>query len=718
MLYTVSSYRVIAIIMLVSLLTASSYYLSIEDIDAQFGAIVYVANLFLQILFAYALLPLIGDKASEIILKIKSQSLNGQTKGVVNYFKDISSSLRLFERDSALENDERQEIKGYIEWFESRSPESRNETADSKSQDLPHYEWRDLARIIAQVMVIMKDDSNYFCDKGEIEKNTAEKVKAVKDIAHAKLFNALLWDIFAFTTKTVLLFVIMVVTNWAVSATFGLSELKFYVFLSWLAASIIVCRIFFSLFDFLINRYTEETKSKLDDLLVSSVNVIIVLLLGSGALLILDGKLPAHLSAEMTVIYSYLESPVYKIFVTIVVAIILCSLWQKILMRFLRKLALRTEQEHDDAFVDLLNWLGILVIIIIAGGAVAVILYDVAVGSNGADDKSAVLLPYSIFASVTLAIIGFSAQESLKILMHGIILQIDRPFNNGERLVLETGEICDVRSTGVRATKLYNVLENTEITMPNVLLNTRSVTNISRPNLQLRLQIPMYVSLANTDSRARTGIINTIEKIMIHIAYEHDEVSKLCIDVTTENEDYQTAYEKIVNQKRVALKDRKSIVECLNDIKLYYNDNKREITTKTSGTYKSREDDMIKAIYDNVILLKNARKNKYLTTVDSSSTCIDNIVESYLDLSRSIYAARDEHGINHSDINQLINELQREPVVFSEVHASELGQPYAKITLNCFTTHLERRHEVAHMLNKSIEEQVALHSYMQIPSTK
>lgn len=54
-------------------------------------------------------------------------------------------------------------------------------------------------------------------------------------------------------------------------------------------------------------------------------------------------------------------------------------------------------------------------------------------------------------------------------------------------------------------------------------------------------------------------------------------------------------------------------------------------------------------------------------------------------------------------MDELLNELSREPTVHSEYGVTATGRLYAKISLHCFAAHLERRYQVIHTLNKSIE---------------
>ena len=73
--------------------------------------------------------------------------------------------------------------------------------------------------------------------------------------------------------------------------------------------------------------------------------------------------------------------------------------------------------------------------------------------------------------------------EFLVNFISGIYLQVDRPFDHGEQIVLPKlkGKDYEIRQIGNRITNLYIVDEHTEVSMPNTNMADITIRNISQP---------------------------------------------------------------------------------------------------------------------------------------------------------------------------------------------------------------------------------------------
>jgi small-conductance mechanosensitive channel len=136
-----------------------------------------------------------------------------------------------------------------------------------------------------------------------------------------------------------------------------------------------------------------------------------------------------------------------------------------------------------------------------------------------------VIITYIFVGTLITAIIGYVSRESLDSFFAGITLRINPSFELGDRIILEgqpEKRICDVREIGLRNVRLYDIMSNTEIFVPNRKLSGMIITNVSRPDLELRIQIPVML-------RGGEGSLSEAEWILIYIAYEEPEVDQALV---------------------------------------------------------------------------------------------------------------------------------------------------------------------------------------------
>lgn len=88
--------------------------------------------------------------------------------------------------------------------------------------------------------------------------------------------------------------------------------------------------------------------------------------------------------------------------------------------------------------------------------------------------------------------IGLAAQDTLSNMIAGFALMLDRPFTIGERIQLSTGEVGDVETIGIRATRIRTIGE-TLLVIPNSLLVKDRVLNMSRPGRHIAASVDVAV---------------------------------------------------------------------------------------------------------------------------------------------------------------------------------------------------------------------------------
>lgn len=115
-------------------------------------------------------------------------------------------------------------------------------------------------------------------------------------------------------------------------------------------------------------------------------------------------------------------------------------------------------------------------------------------------------------------VISMAAQDTLANFFSGLHILLDQPFREGDVLQLESGEVCRVERIGMRSTTLYHFENHQQIIAPNNDLATNRIVNMSYPDSQHRLVVPVGVAYGTDLEEAK--------QIVYEIAMEVDEVIK------------------------------------------------------------------------------------------------------------------------------------------------------------------------------------------------
>ena len=88
-------------------------------------------------------------------------------------------------------------------------------------------------------------------------------------------------------------------------------------------------------------------------------------------------------------------------------------------------------------------------------------------------------------------IIGFATKDILANFFSGIVLLIDTPFQFGDVLKFETGELGILQRIGLRVTQIYQFETHTEAYIPNSVLQAQKIVNVSRPIEPIYYSVPI-----------------------------------------------------------------------------------------------------------------------------------------------------------------------------------------------------------------------------------
>jgi MscS family membrane protein len=150
------------------------------------------------------------------------------------------------------------------------------------------------------------------------------------------------------------------------------------------------------------------------------------------------------------------------------------QLFQQVIVYYLKEYARSTEVMWDEVLIPLLE--GVIPVAILVAGVSAILQFCFGLNLTG--------------AWVTLGggafVIGFAVRDILANFFSGIVLLLDSPFQFGDVIRIEKERGSDtqtgiIRKIGVRVTHLYIFGLHHEIYVPNSMMQSHKISNLSRP---------------------------------------------------------------------------------------------------------------------------------------------------------------------------------------------------------------------------------------------
>ena len=193
---------------------------------------------------------------------------------------------------------------------------------------------------------------------------------------------------------------------------------------------------------------------------VSADSVLIVFILSSFKITI------ANLNSSLDLTW------LNPILITAIILAVSYWLWQlltQVVFYYLKKWAENTEIMWDNVLFPLLETVTPVLITLIS---LALIL-QLSFGIN--------LSGIWVALGGASFIVGFATKDILANFFSGIVLLIDTPFQFGDVLRLENGNLGILQKIGLRVTQIYQFESHTEAYIPNSLLQSQKIVNVSRP---------------------------------------------------------------------------------------------------------------------------------------------------------------------------------------------------------------------------------------------
>ena len=250
------------------------------------------------------------------------------------------------------------------------------------------------------------------------------------------------------------------------SATFGIA---YYL---WVAAAVVI----FFCCQFILPIFTRRTRITYDDLILATVTWAVPLeLLISGIWYAAQKTSPDSAFAVLTA----------KVSLLLLVSVGMWFIWRVALQLIegsIGRHAEETDTPLDDIMVPLVKRAAPIFLAI----ANLFVLVWIFFGSDGLQTFLAVIGELSF-------LLIFLFRDPLENFFGGIYLLLDAPFRYGDLVILENDKTYRIDLIGTRVTLLYDVKQNTSEYVPNFALANRRITNITRPNPELRTRVSIGV---------------------------------------------------------------------------------------------------------------------------------------------------------------------------------------------------------------------------------
>ena len=122
------------------------------------------------------------------------------------------------------------------------------------------------------------------------------------------------------------------------------------------------------------------------------------------------------------------------------------------------------------------------------------------------------ITPYLAGVGLSGIVLGLALQDSLKNIFGGMSLIIDKTYQPGDKIKLESGEVGVIHEIGLRSTKLATY-DNEIIFIPNGYLANSRVMNFTQPNSQVRSKVEFGVAYGSDVEKVKQIALAAIKDV-------------------------------------------------------------------------------------------------------------------------------------------------------------------------------------------------------------
>lgn len=285
-----------------------------------------------------------------------------------------------------------------------------------------------------------------------------------------------------------------IIINWLGGVPYGHYLLnKYIISLFILVGAIVGAKLLLLIFERYLEKIAKKTKTEIDDLIFGKTKKpIFWLIVVYGFKLSL---LNLEVNGNVDKLVSTLMALVF-VFILVRVIDVIIDVWGK-------AFAKKTRSNIDDVILPLFHKLVKVFFVIVA------FLWILRVWEIN-------ITPYLAGAGIVGLVFGFALQDSLKNILGGITLALDRTFQIGDKVKLESGDIGKIHDIGLRSTKLIT-FDNEVIYIPNGYLANSRIQNYTRPTSKVRVNVNfgvVYGSKVKEVQKVVLGVLNKLTDVM------------------------------------------------------------------------------------------------------------------------------------------------------------------------------------------------------------
>ncbi len=257
---------------------------------------------------------------------------------------------------------------------------------------------------------------------------------------------------------------------------------------------VIAAKLVLYFFNFYLKRFAAKTKSKFDDIIFDHTKKpLFYLILAYGFKLAI-----AHLGF-VGITFKIVDSVMAAVFLLIIIRSvdIFIDTWGL-------AIAQKTKTKIDEVLLPMFHKAGRVIYVII------VLLWILRIWEID-------ITPYLAGVGISGLVLGLALQDSLKNVFGGISLLLDKTYQIGDKIKLDSGEVGMIHDIGLRSTKLVTY-DNEAIFVPNGYLANSKVLNYTRPTPSVKVTVLFSAEYGSN--------VEMIKKIILSVMARIDNLEK------------------------------------------------------------------------------------------------------------------------------------------------------------------------------------------------
>ncbi|UCH89693.1 MAG: mechanosensitive ion channel [Thermoplasmata archaeon] len=262
--------------------------------------------------------------------------------------------------------------------------------------------------------------------------------------------------------------------------------------LSWLIIGIITLFVL----DPVVRAIVKKSETQLDDIILSIIRkpvLILIILYG-----LIDSLNELHLPDEVMDYFLL----IYGVAFILMMTWIAIKIFKGVLIELGRSWAKKTESKLEHVLIPVIEKLGSIIIVIF--GLIYLLSYfGIDVGM------------FVVGMGVMGLVIAFAAQDTLSNFFGGIFLIVEPNFKEGD-IVKVKDDYYQVKTIGMRTTRLYDIFKHLIVVVPNNILANEMLINLTEPDRRIKDRVEVGVAYG-TDT-------DKVEKLLLEIGSKHPDI--------------------------------------------------------------------------------------------------------------------------------------------------------------------------------------------------